>query len=128
MHIMVDRVTSVRRKRREHSEDLKRELVERSLQPGASVSAIALEAGINANLLFAWRRQRGAFAKATPTPLLLPVEVQPCEPQPSAPAAAPARTANGTIDIELAGARIRVRGLVDEDDLRSVLKALRSLS
>jgi transposase len=57
VHIMVDKLTSPRRTRREHSDDFKRELVERSLQPDASVSAIALEAGINANLLFAWRRQ-----------------------------------------------------------------------
>jgi transposase len=40
-----------RRRRRDHSPELKRELVERSLAPGASVAAIALEAGINANLL-----------------------------------------------------------------------------
>ena len=55
MHIMNDRVTRGARGRREHSPELKRELVERSLLPGASVSAIALEAGINANLLFTWR-------------------------------------------------------------------------
>ena len=42
--------------RRRHSDALKRELVERSLVPGASVAAIALEAGVNANLLFNWRR------------------------------------------------------------------------
>ncbi|NDZ18943.1 hypothetical protein C7T35_21695 [Variovorax sp. WS11] len=33
------------------SEKLKQELVERSLEPGASVAAIAQEHGINANLL-----------------------------------------------------------------------------
>ena len=38
--------------RRRHSDALKRELVERSLQPGASVAALAQEHGINANLLF----------------------------------------------------------------------------
>ena len=34
----------------------KRALIERSLHPGASVSAIALENCVNANLLFKWRR------------------------------------------------------------------------
>ena len=41
--------------RRRHSDTLKRALVERSLEPGASVAAIALEAGVNANLLLNWR-------------------------------------------------------------------------
>ena len=39
---------------RRHFDALKRELVERCLEPGASVAAIALEAGVNANLLFNW--------------------------------------------------------------------------
>ena len=42
--------------RRRHGDAFKRELVERSLQPGASVSALAQEHGVNANLLFNWRR------------------------------------------------------------------------
>ncbi|MBN8748717.1 MAG: transposase [Variovorax sp.] len=48
--------TAVRPRRSNHSEELKRELVQRSLLPGASVLALAMEQGINANLLFAWRR------------------------------------------------------------------------
>jgi transposase len=46
------------RTRRRHAAAFKRELVERSLQPGASVSGIALENGINANVLFRWRREQ----------------------------------------------------------------------
>jgi transposase len=42
-------------RRRRHAATFKRELVERSLQPGASVSGIALENGINANVLFSKR-------------------------------------------------------------------------
>jgi transposase len=79
MHIMNDRVTRGARGRREHSPELKRELVERSLLPGASVSAIALEAGINANLLFTWRRAHRSSAEQTPgpsTPVLLPVSIE----------------------------------------------------
>ena len=38
--------------RRKHGAAFKRELVARSLRPGASVAAIALKHGINANLLF----------------------------------------------------------------------------
>ena len=52
MHIMDKRVTTSRISRRKHDEAFKRELVERSLQPGASVAAIAQDNAINANLLF----------------------------------------------------------------------------
>lgn len=39
-----------------HEDAFKRKVVELSLAPGASVAAIALEHGINANLLFGWRK------------------------------------------------------------------------
>ena len=48
----------IKDRRRRHSDALKWDLVERSLQPGASVAALAQEHGINANLLFNWRRLR----------------------------------------------------------------------
>lgn len=44
-------------RRRHYAAGFKRELVERSLQPGASVSGIALDNGINANVLFRLRRE-----------------------------------------------------------------------
>lgn len=53
---MVKRVTNGQYIRRPHSDALKRELVERSLENAASVAASALEAGANANLLFDWRQ------------------------------------------------------------------------
>lgn len=45
-----------RPRRRVHEDAFKRKVVELSLAPGASVAAIALEHGINANLLFGWRK------------------------------------------------------------------------
>jgi transposase len=73
--------------RRKHSDALKLELVERSLQPGASVSALAQEHGINANLLFNWRRLHlralGVDVSAITPPTLLPVTVQPDTPAPT---------------------------------------------
>ena len=57
MHTMDGkRVTKTERSRRRHSDELKQTLVNRSLIPGASVAAIAQEAGINANLLFNCKR------------------------------------------------------------------------
>jgi transposase len=42
--------------RRQQEKSFKAELVEQCLAPGASVAAVALAGGINANLLFSWRR------------------------------------------------------------------------
>jgi transposase len=118
-----------------HEDAFKRKVVELSLAPGASVAAIALEHGINANLLFGWRKSylkvradTRAGRQCTPAPAtLLPVEVV-ASPVPAVAPAAPAnRSANapGSIEIEVAGARVRVRGVVDAASLRSVLAALR---
>ena len=131
MHIMSNELTSARRTRREHTDEFKRSLVDRSLLPGASVSSIALEAGINANLLFAWRRQLlRSTAASVPAvaSVLLPVTVERTEQPAAAAPSLPSRSSSGSIEIELAGARVRVRGHVAAEDLRSVLQALRSLT
>jgi transposase len=118
-----------------HSNSFKRKLVELSLAPGTSVAAIALEHGINANLLFGWRKaylksqaDTPANHKGRPVPAtLLPVEVIAPANLGAPPTAPLNRSANppGSIEIEVAGARVRVRGSVDEASLRSVLAALR---
>jgi transposase len=136
MHIMsVAMQSPCKPRRRVHSQAFKRKVVELSLAPGASVAAIALEHGINANLLFGWRKANlkscegsQAERKSVAAPAtLLPVEVA----APSLPVAAPTAATirgpqlPGSIEIEVAGARVRVRGAVDEASLRSVLAALR---
>ena len=136
---MDKRVTKAQDTRRRHSDALKRELVERSLAPGASVAAIALEAGVNANLLFNWRRlhlqAEAPAAGATAAPVLLPVTVvaevdraAPLMPTPPGPPPGPPpRVAPaGTIEIDIHGARVRLRGAVDEASIRTVLRALAS--
>jgi len=128
--------------RRQHDRSFKASLVEQSLQPGASVAVIARHNGINANLLFKWRRDHGRKAiaasmstAATPT-VLLPVHVEPVtrvgvrsalEPAPTAEAVPGSRVAarGGVIEVEIAGALLRLRGAVDEAVLSSVLRALR---
>ena len=66
--------------RRQHEKSFKAELVARCLLPGASVAAIALAGGINANLLFKWRRdhlrsQRLGSATSLSSSVLVPVHV-----------------------------------------------------
>lgn len=128
--------------RRQHDRSFKACLVEQTLQPGASVAVIARNNGINANLLFKWRRDHrrqtiGASMPAASAPtVLLPVHVEPVarvgtssalEPTPTAEVVLGSRVAarGGVIEVEVAGARLRLRGEVDELMLSGVLRALR---
>lgn len=45
--------------RRKHSAELRAEVVQACRQPGASVAAIALRSGLNANLVHRWLREDG---------------------------------------------------------------------
>jgi len=115
----------------ERSEALKQELVERSLEPGASVAAIAQEHGINANLLFNWRRLRlraeaPAVEDAAP-PTLLPVTVQ-MEPAAKTNKAIAPRPSSGVIEIDVGATRVRLRGAVDEASVRCVLRLLGAIA
>lgn len=55
------------RSRRWHSKELKAQVVKECAQPGASVAAIALAHGLNANLVHKWRRE-SAHPDATGAP------------------------------------------------------------
>lgn len=91
---------------------MKRSRVERSLEPGAWVAAIAL-----------------AAVGAAATPVLLPVTVvaaidRPASMAPPPPGSPPRTASTGTIETDINGARVRLRGAVDEASLRTVLRAL----
>jgi len=100
------------------------------------VAAIAQEAGVNANLLFNWRRLHLQGLAPAPVdaarPLLLPVTVvepaqaavvaPPASPPPPPPPTRPAPA--GSIEIAIHGARVCVRGAVDVVSLCTVLRAL----
>ena len=93
--------------------------------------ALAHEHGVNANLLFNWRRLNLRALAAKPAaplhPALLPVTVVPESLTAALSSAAlPAHAPNGTT--EMGGARVHVRGNVDDTSLRSVLRALRELA
>ena len=53
-------------KRRKYSEEFKREAVGLTRQPGVSVSQVARDIGVAANLLFRWRRQLEGEPNAFP--------------------------------------------------------------
>jgi len=134
VHAMKDQSRVSGRTRRVHDRAFKAELIAQSLVPGASVAAIAMKGGINANLLFKWRGEHvRAMAVSAPTAAtLLPVcvigeTVSPSTVQPTVPVG-PAITRTspaGVIEVEIAGAQLRLRGTVDETALSIVLRALR---
>jgi transposase len=121
----VERV--LRNGKRMYVHDFKLGLVRRCLEPGVSVSAVALEHGINTNLLRKWIDKHRDQAGASRTPALLPVTIT--TPQP-APSLAPPRETDSSIhtdssiQIEVFGARVTLHGDIDPRRLRLVLDAL----
>ena len=83
--------------RRRHSATFKSKILELVEQPGASVAAVAIKHGVNANLVFKWRRaklDRKRFARETHQPVLLPVSVDPQVLFPTAPTREPDKPAH----------------------------------
>ena len=117
-----------RRVRRWRSVTEKRQIVELTFEPGASVALVARAHGVNANQVFKWRRafERGERVEpgAAASMALLPVTLSaPCEPaaQEREPAAS-----TDAIHIELPGrALISVEGRADVVVLRTILESLR---
>ena len=69
----VEVITSVERRRRWGVAE-KQQLVAASLEPGASVSAVAREAGVHPSQLYGWRRQMRAQAPAGFAPVRIAPE------------------------------------------------------
>lgn len=114
-----------RERRRFRTVEEKRRIVEAALEPGASVARVARAYGVNANQLFGWRRlylEGRLEAKNRETPGLLAVRVVPGVRD--AARRSNARTACGTIEIELAKGTMRIAGVVDPETLRAVLEYL----
>jgi transposase len=100
--------------KRRHSAAFKRKILELVEQPGASVAAVALEHGVNANLVFKWRKaklERRRPPRAMHQPVLLPVSVDPQESPLTVPTPEPERAARkeGVIEVEI-GERCNPRG------------------
>lgn len=121
----VERV--LRNGKRMYVHEFKLGLVRRCLEPGVSVSAVALEHGINTNLLRKWIDKHRQQSGARRTPALLPVTITATEPASCAttPSSPPAlREAHSSIAIEVFGARLTLHGDIDPRRLRVVLDAL----
>jgi transposase len=107
----------------------KRQIVEQTLKPGASVARVALAHGVNANQVFSWRRQylQGLLSQRNAEPVeLLPVHVS--EAQASKVNRSDRRQVTtavaGTIQVEFPKGHVCVAGSVDGEALRIVLELL----
>ncbi|HET7888493.1 MAG TPA: transposase [Bradyrhizobium sp.] len=111
------------RRRRTWSADRKQRIIAESFAPGASVAEVARRYGLNANMLFTWRRrdrQVGAGNDGAPVNIV-PVRV--VEATPTAIVTAPGSM--GRMEIVLIGGeRIIVGADVDASSLARVAKAL----
>jgi transposase len=108
----VEVITSVQRRRRWSASE-KQELVAASLEPGASVAALARQAGIHASQLYGWRQ-----LQSRPPISFAPVRI-------AEDAAAAGVVGLGTIEIEFAsGARMRIAGAADPATLTAAMAAL----
>ena len=106
------------------------------LAPGASIAAVALAHGFNANLVRRWlveEQRRNAAAGSRLVPVVIDESTAPSTTA-NSPLAAEAATspsectsaATGTIELQVGAARLSVRGPVDERTLASVVKAMAS--
>ena len=124
--------SAVTPKRRQRSIAERRQVVEETFAPGASVARVARAHGVNANQVFNWRRlyQRGMLGGSAST-ALLPVKVADDPPvsvqlgaDTPAPPPAPSPVPDGTIQLQLPKGRLRIEGAADPAALRVVLECL----
>ena len=107
-------------KRRYRSKQERRQIVEQTLQPGASVAVIARRHDVNANQVFHWRKlyREGRLDVEPAATQLVPVRIA----EVLSSEHPPAKTHSGVIMVEMGRARIRIEGSVDVENLRLVLE------
>jgi transposase len=121
----VEVLTGPDRRRKWSDEDKARILAETTL-PGAVVSAVARRWQVMPQRVFDWRRKaRKALlaASAVAEPAFVPIVTEPLASMPDA-AAASARLGS-SLEVELAGAVLRVAPGTDAELLTAVLRAVR---
>jgi len=105
-------------------------MVEAACEPGVSVSSLARENGLNANLLFRWRRehrvrQQDGMTRLIPVNVVAEAASVPPPEAVSVSDVAKATSPGGTIEVRIGRAMVKVDGAVDVETLRGVLASLR---
>ena len=121
----------VRGSRRFRTKAERRQIVEETLKPGASVSQVARAYDVNTNQVFHWRRQyrQGRFDEAAnKATALVPVQLNRAVDKSVIAtrrgSKADASTRSGIIEIDVAHARVRIEGAADPDCVRAALEGL----
>ena len=109
-----------------HSDEFKRAVVAQSLRGGTSVARVAREHNVNANQVFAWRKQFGDVQPGAPIDacMFLPVALAAA---PTAPASVVEHSSTpplGAIELTVGQAQLRLEGAVDMAVLALVLQRL----
>ena len=112
------------KKQRRRTIKERRDIVEETLVPGASVARVARRHDVNANQVFYWRKlyREGRLGISIATPLL-PVKVKKEQPM-KAWKDDGTGSSSGTMEIELLRGTLRIAGSVDVTALRAVLECL----
>lgn len=110
-------ITSVARRRR-FSRAEKERVVSALMEPGANVSEVAREAGVDRGQLYRWRRELSELARAA-SPAFIPVAIAPDSPaRLVAPAPAAMAICFGS------GISVKIEGAPDAGTLARVIDAL----
>ncbi|MEM5386352.1 transposase [Paraburkholderia phymatum] len=120
-----------RKGRPNHSPEFRRRLAMAACEPGVSIARLARENGLNANLVFTWRRRYLAEQQAEAVqlvPVAIVNEVSSVNEPPALPESEVVRPAvpAGSIEVRIGRAVVKVDGIVDAEMLRTVLGSLRS--
>ncbi|MGL3103916.1 IS66-like element accessory protein TnpA [Enterobacter asburiae] len=113
--------------------EFKQRLIEASFDPGVSISRLALDNGINANLLFKWRQQWRQGKVKLPSeyesmpPLLIPVTLE-SKPVPETPPAiqpAEHETLKITCKVTFLHGTLLLKGDISEKLLSTLMQELK---
>ena len=116
-----------RRTRRFRSKLERRQIVEETLRPGASVSLVARAHDVNTNQVFKWRTQyrQGRLEIEQAPGTLVPVKISDGTEKLELASRRESRLRrSGIIDIDLGHARVRIEGAADPDCVRAALEGL----
>lgn len=107
-------------KRPYRSKQERRQVVEETLRPGASVAVIARRHGVNANQVFHWRKlyREGRLEVKPASGELVPVRIA----EVMSEAHPKTKLCSGMILLEVGRARIRIEGSVDTEALGLILE------
>jgi transposase len=114
-------------KRRYRSAEEKRQIIEEALRPGVSVSAVALAHGINANMLFHWRKLYRAgllLNRESGWVRFLPVKVEEEVEEGKRSREGRVPGESSTIEVSIGKSQVRITGRADAEVVRAVLECL----